>query len=117
MSMLTRMTTVATILSALAALGLSAEVDVEDASATSVPAKRWVWLESQGVWGYGYQLEDGPQRGLWRIDPETKVAPPAADPYGFAEILNGIRAAQGLPPAVYDPELSSWAVQNNVAQS
>ena len=23
----------------------------------------------------------------------------------------------GLPPAVYDPELSSWAVQNNVAQA
>ena len=47
---------------------------------------------SQGVWGYGYQIQDGPYRGLWRIDPDSKRAPedlvPATDPYGFAEVVN-----------------------------
>jgi uncharacterized protein YkwD len=41
----------------------------------------------------------------------------AADPYGFAQVLNRIRGAMGLPQVEYDPTLSSWAVQNNVAQS
>src|SRR5271166_4075059 len=39
-----------------------------------------------------------------------------ADPYGFASILNRLRAAAGLHPVAYDPELSSWASQNNSAQ-
>ena len=39
-----------------------------------------------------------------------------SDPYGFASILNGLRAAAGLHPVAYDPELSSWASQNNSAQ-
>lgn len=84
------------------------------------PAKEWVWLAKQGVWGYGYQIQEGPHRGLWRIDPGSKRAPedfaPAADPYGFAAILNGYRAAAGLPPLAYDPDLSAWAAQNNAAQ-
>ena len=53
----------------------------------------------------------------------TPTAQPAAgcdcsgsDPYGFASILNRLRAAAGLHPVVYDPELSSWASQNNSAQ-
>src|SRR3954447_24526931 len=99
MSTLTRLTTAALILSTLASSGKA----VEESSTASEPEKQWVWLESQGVWGYGYQIEDGPQRGLWRIDPGTKRAPMPADPYGFAEVLNGIRARMGLPPAVYDP--------------
>lgn len=39
-----------------------------------------------------------------------------SDPYGFAAILNRIRAAAGLHPVVYDPELSSWASRNNAEQ-
>lgn len=39
-----------------------------------------------------------------------------SDPYGFASILNRLRAAAGLHPLAYDPELSSWASQNNSAQ-
>jgi uncharacterized protein YkwD len=38
------------------------------------------------------------------------------DPYGFASILNRLRTAAGLHPVAYDPELSSWASQNNSAQ-
>jgi hypothetical protein len=38
------------------------------------------------------------------------------DPYGFAAILNHLRAAAGLHPVAYDPDLSSWASQNNAAQ-
>ena len=66
------------------------------------PAKQWVWLGSQGVWGYGYQIQEGPNRGLWRIDPGSKRAPvetaPASDPYGFAAVVNRIRRAAGLAP-------------------
>ncbi len=71
------------------------------------PKKSWVWLTKQGVWGYGYQIDEGPNRGLWRIDPDSKRAPeelvPTADPYGFAAILNQYRAAAGLAPLAYDP--------------
>jgi uncharacterized protein YkwD len=40
----------------------------------------------------------------------------AGDPYGFTSILNRLRAAAGLHPVVYDPELSSWASRNNTVQ-
>ncbi len=40
----------------------------------------------------------------------------SSDPYGFTSILNRLRAAAGLHPLAYDPELSSWASQNNSAQ-
>ena len=39
-----------------------------------------------------------------------------ADPYGFGAILNQLRAAAGLHPLAYDPELSSWASRNNAVQ-
>jgi uncharacterized protein YkwD len=39
-----------------------------------------------------------------------------SDPYGFAAILNRIRASAGLHPLAYDPELSSWASRNNAVQ-
>jgi hypothetical protein len=32
------------------------------------PVKRWVWLEKQGLYGFGYQRPDG----LWVIDPGSK---------------------------------------------
>jgi hypothetical protein len=84
------------------------------------PAKQWVWLASQGVWGYGYQIQDGPYRGLWRIDDGSKRAPvqtaPASDPYGFAALVNRIRCAAGLCPLTYDHDLSVWAQHNNVRQ-
>jgi hypothetical protein len=89
----------------------------EGTTADVGPVKQWVWLERQGVWGYGYPIEEGPYRGLWRIDPGSKFAPVATDPYGFAAVLNGIRARMGLAPAAYDPELSSWAAENNAAQA
>jgi hypothetical protein len=85
------------------------------------PAKQWVWLSSQGVWGYGYQIQDGPHRGLWRVDPDSKRAPeelvPATDLYGFAGIINRIRAEAGLPALAYDHDLSIWAAQNNAEQA
>ena len=39
-----------------------------------------------------------------------------SDPYGFTAILNRLRTTAGLHPVTYDPELSSWASQNNSAQ-
>ena len=40
------------------------------------PAGETVGLAlKQGVWGYGYQIKDGPHRGLWRVDPDSKVSP------------------------------------------
>jgi Cysteine-rich secretory protein family len=113
MRTLIRMTAAALIVSSSAALGVAGEGQ----GSRPEPEKQWVWLSSQEVWGYGYQIQEGPDRGLWRIDPGTKHAPATGDPYGFADILNRIRAGVGLPPAVYDPNLSSWAAQNNVAQS
>ena len=66
------------------------------------PQKSWVWLTKQGVWGYGYQIDEGPNRGLWRIDPDSKRAPedivPSTDPYGFTAILNQHRAPPAWPP-------------------
>src|SRR5947209_3608859 len=109
MSTLTRIMKVALILSAAAVLGAAAEVPATapELELELEPARQWVWLESQGVWGYGYQIQAGAERGLWRIDPGSKRAPLPADPYGFADVLNRTRMSMGLPPAVYDPELSS----------
>jgi uncharacterized protein YkwD len=84
-------------------------------------SKQWVWLNKQGVWGYGYLIQDGPHRGLWRIDPDSKRAPeeaaPTTDPHGFADILNNVRASAGLPPLAYDHDLAVWAANNNAEQS
>ena len=113
MSFLTRMTTVVLTLSFSAALGVAAE----EPETSEGSGKQWVWLQGQGVWGYGTQIQEGPGRGLWKIDPGTKCPPMTADPYGFTEVLNRIRTSMGLAPAAYDPELSSWAAQNNVAQN
>ncbi len=52
--------------------------------------------------------------GLTHTHHHTLTAP--ADPYGFAQVLNHYRAMAGLPPVAYDPNLSSWASQNNAAQ-
>jgi Cysteine-rich secretory protein family len=107
----TRIGTVAVVLLALAT----------SARAQDQPQKRWVWLTRQGVWGYGYQIQEGPYRGLWRIDPGSKVSPsdllPAVDPYGFTSILNWYRASAGLAPLAYDYDLSLWAAQNNAEQA
>ncbi len=59
------------IIMAAAVLGTMAA----SSAAQEQPAKQWVWLASQGVWGYGYQIQEGPHRGLWRIDPDSKQAP------------------------------------------
>jgi hypothetical protein len=115
MNIFTRIMTLTLIISTWATGGLAEETPT--VAPASEPAKQWVWLEGQGVWGYGYQLREGPYRGHWKIDPGTKTPPEPVDPYGFAAVLNQVRMSMGLPPAVYDPNLSSWAVQNNVAQS
>jgi uncharacterized protein YkwD len=91
------------------------------AAAAAAPAKQWVWLTSQGVWGFGYQRADG----LWVIDPGSKRAPAAqpaaeqqaaADPYGFVGWLNSTRASAGLGPVGVDGNLTSWAQANNAQQ-
>ncbi len=107
------------ILTATAALiATMATVPASFAEQVEEPAKQWVWLEKQGVWGYGYQIKEGPHTGLWRVDPGSKRAPePVGDPYGFAAILNSYRAAIGLPALSYEPSLSSWAAHNNAVQS
>jgi hypothetical protein len=111
MSSATRFMTAAVVLVALAT----------SCPAQDQPTKQWVWLSKQGVWGYGYQIQDGPQRGLWRVDPDSKRAPeelvPATDLYGFAAIVNQYRADAGLPPLAYDHELSVWAARNNEEQT
>jgi hypothetical protein len=42
------------------------------AAAAPTPAKRWVWLAGQNVWGYGYKRADG----LWVIDQGSKRPTP-----------------------------------------
>jgi uncharacterized protein YkwD len=115
MRTITRFTTTALVLAALMA----------NSQAQDAPVKQWVWLEKQGAWGYGYQIPDGPHKGLWRIDPGSKRTPeeveaeaaPATDPYGFAAYLNAYRASAGLAPLEYDAELANWAAWNNAEQS
>jgi uncharacterized protein YkwD len=41
----------------------------------------------------------------------------AGDPYGFTAWLNATRAAYGLSAVGHDPNLSSWAAQNNNQQA
>jgi hypothetical protein len=123
MNTLIRILTFALMLGFSAVRGAAPEAPALEPTPESEPAKQWVWLAKQGVWGYGYEIKEGPASGLWRIDPGSKrapapaPAPAAADPYGFAAVLNRIRASMGLRPAAYDPSLSSWAAQNNVVQS
>ncbi len=40
-----------------------------------------------------------------------------SDPYGFLSWLNATRAAYGLPAVGHDPNLSSWAAENNNHQA
>jgi hypothetical protein len=40
----------------------------------------------------------------------------SGDPYGFMAWLNGTRAAYGLGPVGYDPNLANWAALNNNQQ-
>jgi hypothetical protein len=37
-------------------------------TAAAAPAKQWVWLTQEGVYGYGYQRADG----YWEIDPDSR---------------------------------------------
>jgi uncharacterized protein YkwD len=41
----------------------------------------------------------------------------AGDPYGFTGWLNATRASYGLPAVGHDPNLSSWAAENNNHQA
>lgn len=48
---------------------------------------------------------------------ETPVVPASDDPYGFTAWLNTTRAGYGLAAVGYDPNLSSWAAENNNHQA
>ncbi len=45
------------------------------------------------------------------------AAPDTGDPYGFLGWLNATRASYGLPAVGHDPNLSSWAAENNNHQA
>ena len=47
----------------------------------------------------------------------AQPAAPAGDPYGFTNWLNATRAAYGLAPVGYDPNLAGWAQVNNSHQN
>lgn len=52
--------------------------------------------------------------------PAAEAAPAstdAGDPYGFTGWLNATRASYGLPAVGHDPNLSSWAAENNNHQA
>jgi hypothetical protein len=82
--------------------------------AAEAPAKQWVWLKSQGCWGYGFQREDG----LWVVDAGSKRKPAEghSDLGGFLGWLNATRASHGLAAVGHDPNLTSWAAVNNSHQ-
>jgi uncharacterized protein YkwD len=48
---------------------------------------------------------------------DTPVAQSSGDPYGFTGWLNSVRAGYGLSAVGYDPNLSSWAAENNNHQA
>jgi hypothetical protein len=51
---------------------------------------------------------------------QTAAAPAmqsSGDPYGFTGWLNSVRASYGLSAVGYDPNLSSWAAENNNHQA
>ena len=52
-----------------------------------------------------------------RRRPATPASTDAGDPYGFTGWLNATRAAYGLPAVGHDPNLSSWAAENNNQQA
>ena len=53
---------------------------------------------------------------VYATEPQAHDHGGGCDPYGFVYILNRIRASAGLHPLSYDPNLSSWAHQNNAEQ-
>jgi hypothetical protein len=92
----------------------AATVSESAKTAAKAPAKQWVWLKKQSLWGYGYQRDDG----YWVVDPGSKRKPAtrSADPYGFLGWLNSTRAAFGLSAVGHDPNLTNWASMNNAQQ-
>ena len=50
-------------------------------------------------------------------DTTSAAAAAYSDPYGFLSWLNATRAAYGLPAVGHDPNLSSWAAENNNHQA
>lgn len=72
-----------------------------------------VWLRSQQCYADGWKIiGNSPYVGLYRV---YRKYP--GDPYGFIAIFNQTRAMYGLPPVIYDPDLSSWAAANNAEQA
>jgi uncharacterized protein YkwD len=57
-----------------------------------------------------------PAASMAAASPQVASPQGGGDPYGFAVVLNRLRAASGLHPLSYDPGLSAWAARNNAAQ-
>ncbi len=47
-------------------------------------------------------------------DSSVVKSDPPADPYGFTTWLCSVRAARGLGPVAWDPNLAAWAAQNSL---
>jgi uncharacterized protein YkwD len=64
--------------------------------------EQWVWLTDQEMWGYGYQLQDGPFKGMWRV--RHKV-PPASSTQSSSGVqtasYSSSQPAQALKPTSY----------------
>ena len=80
MSTLTRIMKVTLILSAGAVLGVAAEVPAT--TPEPEPARQWVWLESQGVWGFGYQIQEGADAASGGSNPARNGLPSPPTPTG-----------------------------------
>lgn len=60
--------------------------------------EQWVWLTDQSMWGFGYQLQDGPFKGMWRV--RQKTSPAAAT-----------QSNKGVQTALYTPSQSTQALR------
>jgi uncharacterized protein YkwD len=112
----------ATIPSALAQEGATIQVASRDMRGAAIPAVNPASVVHHDP-GCPYAHTEqqaqtpAPAAPAEEVAVETAPAPVyAADPYGFAAIVNGFRAAAGLHPLAYDSSLSAWASQNNAAQ-
>lgn len=50
------------------AMSQPAHAPVAEPAPANTPAKQWIWLPYEGVYGYGYQRADG----YWEIDPNSR---------------------------------------------
>ena len=98
---------------ALAVIGQSPEV---------LSAPKEIYINQQGSYCWAQQVLQGNSNavGKWRVLYKTSRAltasvpySPLADPYGFTNWLNGIRASYGLGSVYYDANLAENAALNS----